>query len=142
MQVWKSPSTGKTQGRASLQERDGRVYLQPLTELYPPQESMSPALQQRRLEIIQSGIGIVDPNTGNVILIREYQINSPENAWRLVMGSGGGQVNWTLTPAFNLDQSDSAINIFNHNSTPSSSTASQTNPMYYLNFSIIISLEG
>jgi len=85
-----SPEKGKTQGKARLIERNGLVYLQPGTELHPPEMTMSDKNKSRRLEVVKLGYGYVDPSTQNIILTKEYQINSIKNAWRLVMGSNDG----------------------------------------------------
>lgn len=96
--IWKSPDKGKTKGRAKMMERDGYIYLLPGTELCPPQPMMSDKNKARRSEIIEKGFGYIDSNTKNVVLTKEYQINSRENAWRLIMGSNDGNQKWELTP--------------------------------------------
>jgi len=76
----KSPTKGKTHGKASIIERNGFVYLQPGMELHILEATMTNKNRSRRAEIIEKGFGYVDPNTDNVILTKEYQINSKKNA--------------------------------------------------------------
>ena len=104
--IYKSPPPNKSKGRRnqSLVERNGLFYLQPGTELCSPQPSMTNANLRRRLEIIENGCGNLDPNTGNVFLVREYQVDSESMAWRLIMGNDDGNYEWQPSPVnFNLN---------------------------------------